>query len=216
MKLLIATLLAIGISLLPLINQEHADNSEIVLEPAVAVAAEPKPSEPEKPATKPEKKPEKQLTEQEQRNKLIRENPKKCDESTQLILWPDGTCKDKAASQQVAQAPTQPTSSVVPSNPTGNKAMAKDMAAAKGWTGSQWTCLHDLWVKESNFRTEAYNSSSGATGIPQSLPGSKMASHGADWRTNPRTQIAWGLDYIGGRYGTPCAAWQHSVAVNWY
>ena len=56
----------------------------------------------------------------------------------------------------------------------------------------------------------AYNASSGAYGIPQSLPGSKMASAGADWETNPATQITWGLGYIGGRYGTPCGAWDHS------
>ncbi len=90
------------------------------------------------------------------------------------------------------------------------------MAAARGWTGEQWNCLYSLWQKESNWNPYAQNPSSGAYGIPQSLPGNKMATHGADWRTNPATQIAWGLDYIAGRYGTACGAWNHSVARNWY
>ncbi len=90
------------------------------------------------------------------------------------------------------------------------------MAADHGWTGSQWTCLYNLWQKESNWNPLAMNRSSGAYGIPQSLPGSKMATHGDDWRTNPVTQIAWGIDYITGRYGTACGAWNHSQAKNWY
>ena len=73
-----------------------------------------------------------------------------------------------------------------------------------------------LWQKESNWRYTARNPSSGAYGIPQSLPGSKMASAGADWQTNPATQIKWGLGYIAARYGTPCSAWAHSQQVNWY
>ena len=108
------------------------------------------------------------------------------------------------------------TASAAPSNPTGNKAIARDMAAARGWGGDQWNCLHSLWVKESGFNHLAQNPSSGAYGIPQSLPGSKMATVAGDWRTNPRTQIQWGLNYIAGRYGTPCSAWNHSQAVNWY
>ena len=58
--------------------------------------------------------------------------------------------------------------------------------------------------------------SSGAYGIPQALPGSKMASAGSDWRTNPKTQIKWGLGYISGRYGDPCGAWSHFLRKNWY
>ncbi|GAA4719883.1 hypothetical protein GCM10023216_05700 [Isoptericola chiayiensis] len=97
-----------------------------------------------------------------------------------------------------------------------NRSIGQQMAAARGWTGSQWTCLESLWTKESNWSHTVANPSSGAYGIPQSLPGSKMASHGSDWQTNPATQIAWGLDYIAGRYGTPCGAWSHSQANNWY
>ena len=71
-------------------------------------------------------------------------------------------------------------------------------------------------MKESGWNTSASNGSSGAYGIPQSLPGSKMASAGSDWQTNPATQIKWGLGYIQERYGSPCAAWGHSQATNWY
>jgi hypothetical protein len=80
---------------------------------------------------------------------------------------------------------------------------------------TQWTCLLKLWNQESGWRYDAYNPS-GAYGIPQSLPGSKMASAGSDWRTNPATQIKWGLGYISQIYGTPCGAWSHEVADNWY
>ena len=73
-----------------------------------------------------------------------------------------------------------------------------------------------LWTRESSWRADAYNASSGAYGIPQSLPGSKMAAAGADWRTNAATQIEWGLSYIAGRYGAPCGAWAHSEQFNWY
>ena len=83
---------------------------------------------------------------------------------------------------------------------------------------SQWGCLDRLWFAESGWRWSASNPSSGAYGIPQSLPGSKMASAGADWLVNPSTQIAWGLGYIESRYGTPCAAWQAflSRSPHWY
>jgi len=81
---------------------------------------------------------------------------------------------------------------------------------------SEWQSLYLLWQKESGWNYLAYNASSGATGIPQALPGSKMASAGADWRTNPRTQIRWGISYIRGRYGTANNAWAHSQKYNWY
>lgn len=101
-------------------------------------------------------------------------------------------------------------------DPGSNAAIGQSLAARRGWTGGEWKCLYDLWMKESNWNHLAVNASSGATGIPQALPGSKMASHGGDWASNPSTQIKWGLDYISGRYGTPCGAWQHSVSYNWY
>jgi hypothetical protein len=90
------------------------------------------------------------------------------------------------------------------------------LVADRGWGDAQFGCLNSLWAKESGWRWNADNPSSDAYGIPQSLPGSKMGSFGSDWATNPVTQIKWGLQYISGRYGTPCAAWAHSRSVNWY
>lgn len=96
------------------------------------------------------------------------------------------------------------------------RSIAQSMVAARGWSGTEFQCLVSLWDRESGWNPYAANPSSGAYGIPQSLPGSKMASAGADWQTNPATQITWGLGYIAGRYGTPCGAWGHSNAVGWY
>ena len=88
---------------------------------------------------------------------------------------------------------------------------------ARSLVGSaQFSCLNSLWQKESGWNYRATNPSSGAYGIPQALPGSKMASAGSDWRTNPRTQIRWGVSYIKSRYGTPCGAWNHSQQKGWY
>jgi hypothetical protein len=80
---------------------------------------------------------------------------------------------------------------------------------------TEWTCLLDLWNRESGWVYDAENPS-GAYGIPQSLPGDKMASAGADWATDPTTQIKWGLGYITDVYGTPCNAWDHEEADGWY
>jgi len=109
-----------------------------------------------------------------------------------------------------------PDPSTVAVEPGTAQAMGKEMAAARGWGDDQFACLLALWNKESGWRWNAENKSSGAYGIPQSLPGSKMASVADDWRTNPATQITWGLNYIAGRYGNPCGAWAHSQAKNWY
>ncbi len=90
------------------------------------------------------------------------------------------------------------------------------MVADRGWNDAQFSCLDSLWTKESGWDYTADNPSSSAYGIPQALPGSKMSSVGADWETNPVTQITWGLNYIESRYGNPCSAWSHSKASNWY
>jgi hypothetical protein len=97
----------------------------------------------------------------------------------------------------------------------GAQAIAAQMVAARGWSQADMQAHVKLWTKESGWSTGAANPS-GAYGIPQALPGSKMAAFGANWRTSATTQIAWGLNYIAGRYGNPCAAWAHSVADNWY
>ncbi|QGQ20169.1 DUF348 domain-containing protein [Cellulomonas sp. JZ18] len=116
---------------------------------------------------------------------------------------------------KVGTAPL-PDPSEVAVEPGTAQAIAKEMVAQRGWGDDQFACLLKLWQKESGWRVDADNPTSSAYGIPQALPGSKMASAGADWRTNPATQITWGLGYIAGRYGTPCAAWAHSQAKNWY
>jgi hypothetical protein len=101
-------------------------------------------------------------------------------------------------------------------SPAGAQASARGMLAGYGWGDDQFGCLVSLWNKESGWNYQAHNSSSGAHGIPQALPGSKMASAGADWQTNAATQVAWGLGYISGRYGSPCGAWSHSQSTGWY
>lgn len=109
-----------------------------------------------------------------------------------------------------------PLPSFVAPSPGTAQDIAYGMVAARGWGDGEFSCLVALWNKESGWRVNAYNPSSGAYGIPQSLPGNKMASVGADWQTNPATQITWGLNYIQGRYGSPCGAWGHSQRVGWY
>lgn len=96
------------------------------------------------------------------------------------------------------------------------KSAARALMVDYEWGDEQFACLDNLWTRESNWRYTARNPSSGAYGIPQSLPASKMARFGDDYRTNPVTQIKWGLWYIEDRYGTPCEAWAHSQASGWY
>ncbi|HSH31073.1 MAG TPA: transglycosylase SLT domain-containing protein [Candidatus Saccharimonadales bacterium] len=100
-----------------------------------------------------------------------------------------------------------------------NVALGQQLATPYGWgNGAEFDCLYDLWMKESGWNERADNPTSSAYGIPQALPGKKMASHGSDWRTNPGTQIRWGLDYIKARYKSPCNAltfWK-SRKPHWY
>jgi hypothetical protein len=101
-----------------------------------------------------------------------------------------------------------------PSNP---RTVARNMLVGYGWgNNQQYSCLNSLWMRESGWNPNAMNPYSGAYGIPQALPGSKMGAAGADWRTNSTTQIRWGLNYIRGSYGSPCGAWSHSLATGWY
>lgn len=123
---------------------------------------------------------------------------------------PKPAAKSVAPPRPSRDADRQPLASMAP------RTIGRILAARRGWTGSQFGCLDKLWTRESNWQVHEVNASSGAYGIPQSLPASKLATAGADWRDNPVTQITWGLTYIAGRYGTPCAAWAHSQALNYY
>jgi hypothetical protein len=123
----------------------------------------------------------------------------------------------KASSTSSAPRPVYATGGAVGgTSPADAQATARAMIGGYGWGDDQFACLVPLWQKESGWNYQAYNRSSGAYGIPQALPGSKMGTAGADWQTNPATQIAWGLGYISGRYGNPCGAWSHSQSTGWY
>ena len=101
--------------------------------------------------------------------------------------------------------------------PDGAREVARALMEDKyGWGEKQYACLDDLWIKESNWNYRASNRRTGAHGIPQALPATKMDSAGTDWRTNPVTQISWGLRYIDIRYETPCKAWAKFKRSNWY
>ena len=124
---------------------------------------------------------------------------------------------EEAAAKAQAEAEAAAAALAAANTPEGAQATARQMASATyGWGSDQFSCLVSLWSKESGWNYQAYNDSSGATGIPQALPGSKMASAGSDWQTSAATQIAWGLGYISSVYGTPCSAWGHSQSTNWY
>jgi hypothetical protein len=94
--------------------------------------------------------------------------------------------------------------------------IARALLSTYGWSADQFGCLDSLWERESHWNVYADNPSSSAYGIPQALPGSKMASAGPDWATNAVTQIKWGLGYIADRYGSPCSAWGHSESHGFY
>ena len=96
------------------------------------------------------------------------------------------------------------------------KAYASGAAAQRGWTSYDWTCLDKLWTRESRWLWYAENAKTGAYGIPQSLPASKMAEFGANYRDDGAVQIDWGLAYIAQRYGSPSKAWERSEQIGWY
>jgi hypothetical protein len=126
----------------------------------------------------------------------------------------------QAAQQAAAKAAQQPRvqqmAAQQPAASGSPQSVAQAMLGSFGWSSSQFSCLQPLWAGESGWSVTASNPSSGAYGIPQALPGSKMASAGADWQTNPATQIKWGLGYIKSTYGSPCAAWSHEQSDGWY
>jgi hypothetical protein len=119
--------------------------------------------------------------------------------------------RGQAAGNSAAQSPAGTTSA------SGSaQQLAQAMLASFGWSSSQFSCLDPLWAHESGWSVTAANAGSGAYGIPQALPGSRMASAGPDWQTNAATQIKWGLKYIKGTYGSPCGAWSHEETTGWY
>ncbi len=121
----------------------------------------------------------------------------------------------KAAAQRTQQA--QPARQAAVTTPSGSpEQIAQQMLSQFGWSSSQFSCLQPLWERESGWSVTAENPTSGAYGIPQSLPASQMSSAGADWQTDAATQIRWGLTYIQGRYGSPCGAWAHEESNGWY
>lgn len=121
------------------------------------------------------------------------------------------------AVQQAAVTPTVAAAAPQPVTPSGTpQQIAESMLGSYGWSSSEFSCLQPLWNLESGWNVYASNANSGAYGIPQALPGSKMASAGADWQTSAATQIRWGLGYIQSDYGTPCGAWSHEQAYGWY
>ncbi len=121
---------------------------------------------------------------------------------------------EKVAALEAEDAPAMTATESLSDNDPRDIAQA--LLPEYGFSSDQFSCLDSLWTKESGWSVTADNPTSSAYGIPQSLPGSKMATVGADWATNPETQIRWGLGYIQGSYGSPCAAWDHSQAMNWY
>lgn len=96
------------------------------------------------------------------------------------------------------------------------RAVAHALLLRRGWSEGEWSCLDALWTRESRWQVTATNARSGAYGIPQAMPATKMASMGSDWRTDPVTQIRWGLWYIGATYGDPCSAYGHSNRYGYY
>lgn len=123
----------------------------------------------------------------------------------------------RRAAERIAQNYTAPpTPTPVDIDPGTNRALGYQLMLDFGFAEEQWQYLDALWHRESGWNHLADNPTSSAYGIPQSLPGSKMAVVGDDWRTNPETQIRWGLAYIAARYGTPEQAWAHSERTGWY
>jgi hypothetical protein len=120
-----------------------------------------------------------------------------------------------AASKAAAQ-PGRTAAAAVPAASGSPRQIAQAMLGSFGWSSSQFSCLDPLWEHESRWSVTAANPGSGAFGIPQALPGSRMASAGPDWQTSAATQITWGLRYIRDTYGSPCAAWSHAQATGWY
>jgi hypothetical protein len=125
----------------------------------------------------------------------------------------DRVAKAVAAARGARQAASRSSTRTYAGDP---RSIARSMMASRyGWDAGQYSCLDSLWNRESGWNVHAANPS-GAYGIPQALPGSKMSTMGSDWQDNPATQIAWGLSYVKSSYGTPCGAWSAFQSKGWY
>ena len=139
------------------------------------------------------------------------------DEATHAALGAGGAVADLARQQDAEEAGRRraaidrATRDAAP----GPKGLALTLIEEQGWGAPEFRCLDQLWGHESSWNPRASNAS-GAYGIPQAMPGSRMAAFGDDWETNPVTQMRWGLHYIEERWGTPCSAWGHSQEYGWY
>ena len=127
-----------------------------------------------------------------------------------------GTNNNSGSSGSDSDTTTTPSGRLWHATVAQAQAYAAGAAAQRGWTGNDWDCLVKLWTRESSWLWYAENASSGAYGIPQSLPADKMAAFGANYRDDAAVQIDWGLWYIAQAYGSPSKAWQHSEQVGWY
>ncbi len=123
--------------------------------------------------------------------------------------------QQEAQPTQQAQPAPAPAPAAPPVSSGSAQQIAMSMLGSYGWSSGQFSCLDALWARESGWNVTAANPD-GAYGIPQAMPGSKMASAGPNWQTDAATQIRWGLGYIKGLYGSPCGAWAHSQATGWY
>ena len=130
---------------------------------------------------------------------------------------PQQSAQQSSAQQTAQRQPASMRRGAAAPAPSGSaQSIAESMLGSFGWSSSQFSCLQPLWAGESGWSVTASNPSTGAYGIPQALPGSKMASAGPDWQTNAAAQIRWGLGYIESTYGSPCVAWSHEQADGWY
>lgn len=166
------------------------------------------------------------------KNKILQEGEEGLKKITYKVKYQNDTeIERNQISEEIIKEPVnkivQVSSNVITSRSEGNirratgsvaeyQAYAKERCLAFGWSDNDFNCLVKLWNRESGWNPYAHNSRSGAYGIPQALPGSKMASSGSDYLTNYKTQINWGLNYIKSRYGSPSVAWNHSQTKGWY
>jgi hypothetical protein len=127
----------------------------------------------------------------------------------------DKAAKEREAKLAASRSSARADAGDFPAQASYTTAEVKSMAQ-KIVGGENFQCFSEIVERESGWNYRASNASSGAYGLVQALPGSKMASAGADWRTNPATQIKWGLNYMNDRYGSPCGAWEFWQANNWY